>query len=104
MCKLVFSALLAAGAVMTPALALPPLDPRDGAIFPEAHAKDLLKQCSRAAPGPVEGTWAPSVRQIRELEARLPEALDDVLAKRGEYRNRSRDFLRQYAGFIVHGR
>jgi hypothetical protein len=102
--KLVLCALLAAGAAVTPALALPPLDPKDGAIFPEARAKDLLNQCSRAAPGPVEGTWAPSARQIKELEARLPEALDNVFAKRGGYKNRSRDFLRQYAGFIVHGR
>jgi len=97
-------ALLVAGAAITPALALPPLDPKDGAIFPEAHAKDLLRQCSRAAPGPVEGTWAPSAGQIKELETRLPEALDNVFAKRGAYRDRPHDFLRQYAGFIVHGR
>jgi hypothetical protein len=88
----------------TPASALPPLDPADGAIFPESRARDLLNQCSRGVPGPVEGTWVPSSRQIRELEARLPEALDNVLAKRGEYQNRSRDFLRQYGGFIVGGR
>jgi hypothetical protein len=93
-----------ATAVITPALALPPLDPKDGAIFPEAKAKDLLHQCSRGAPRPVERTWAPSAIQIAELEARLPEALDNVLAKRGEYQNHSRDFLRQYGGFIVGGR
>jgi hypothetical protein len=96
--------LLTAAAVMTPALALPPLNPKDGAIFPEAKAKDLLNQCSRGAPGPVERTWAPSPVQIGELEARLPDALDNVLAKRGEYQNRSRDFLRQYGGFVVGGR
>jgi hypothetical protein len=93
-----------ATAVMTPALALPPLDPKDGAIFPEAKARDLLNQCSRGVPGPVGRTWTPSAIQIAELEARLPEALDNVLAKRGEYQNRSRDFLRQYGGFIVGGR
>jgi hypothetical protein len=102
--KWVLCALLMAAAVMTPALALPPLDPKDGAILPEAKAKDLLNQCSRGVPGPVERTWAPSATQIAELEARLPEALDNVLAKRGEHQNRSRDFLRQYGGFIVGGR
>ena len=102
--KLVLCAVLAAGAATTPALALPPLDPKDGAIFPEARAKDLLNQCSRGAPGPVEGTWAPSARQIRELEARLPEALDNFFAKRGEHQKRTKDFFRQYGGFVIHGR
>ena len=104
MSKLVLCAFLAAGAVMTPALALPPLDPKDGAVFPEAKARDLLHQCSRGVPGPVEGTWMPSAVQIAELEARLPGALDDVLTKRGDHQKRSRDFLRQYGGFIVGGR
>lgn|GEM_PF-501660 len=102
--KLVLWALLAAGAVVTPASALPSLDPKDGAVFPEAKARDLLHQCSRGVPGPVQGTWTPSAAQIAELEARLPGALDDVLAKRGDSRKRSRDFLRQYGGFIVGGR
>jgi hypothetical protein len=101
---LVLCALLAAGAVMTPALALPQLDPKDGAIFPETKARDLLHQCSRRVPGPVQGTWTPTAAQIAELEARLPGALDDVLARRGDSRKRSPDFLRQYGGFIVGGR
>jgi hypothetical protein len=102
--KWVLCALLMATAVVTPALAMPPLDPRDGVIFPEAKAKGLLNQCSRGVPGPVERTWTPNAAQIAELEARLPEALDGVLAKRGESQNRSRDFLRQYGGLFVGGR
>jgi len=97
-------ALFAAGLLATPASALPPLDPKDGAIFPQTKSRDLLQQCSRGVPGPVEGTWTPNAAQIAELEARLPGALDDVLAKRGDHQKRSRDFLRQYGGFIVGGR
>ena len=95
---------LGASLFVRPASALPPLDSKDGVVFPELKARDLIPQCSRGAPGPVEGTWSPSSSQIAELEARLPESLDGVLAKRGEYQDRSRDFLRQYAGFIIHGR
>ncbi len=97
-------ALLAAGLLAMPASALPPLDPKDGAIFPETKAKELLQQCSRGVPAPVQGTWTPAAAQIAELEARLPGALDDVLAKRGDDRKHARDFLRQYGGFIVGGR
>ena len=97
-------ALFVTGHIALPASALPLLDPKDGAIFPEAKAKGLLQQCSRGVPGPVQGTWTPSPAQIAELEARLPGALDEVLAKRGDSRKRSRDFLRQYGGFIVGGR
>jgi len=94
---------LAVGILAMPASALPPLDPKDGAVFPEAKARDLLHQCSRGVPGPVEGTWTPSAAQIAQLEARLPEALDNALAKRGEHPSRSREFWRQYGGFIVGG-
>jgi hypothetical protein len=90
--------------VVEPAIALPPLDPNDGAIFPEDRAKNLVDQCSRASPVPLEGIWLPDQKQIKELEARLPNALDDALAKRGEYQDRYRDFARQYAGFVIHGR
>lgn len=86
-----------------PVNALPPLDPKDGTIFAQDRAGDLVHQCSRDAPGPVEGTWLPDKAQVRELEARLPEALDDALAIRGEEERRTRDFVRQYGGFIIHG-
>jgi hypothetical protein len=94
---------LAALLFSAPVNALLPLDPKESAILPPDRAKDLVHQCSRGAPGPVEGTWLPDKTQVRELEARLPEALDSALAKRGEKEHRPRDFLRQYGGFIIHG-
>lgn len=87
-----------------PAMALQTLDPDDGAILPPEAARDVLNQCSRDVPHPVQGTWQPDKNQIAALEAGLPKALDDAMAKRGEHLDRTKTFLRQYAGFIVGGR
>ena len=73
-------------------------------MLPLVQATDVIHQCSRSSPGPVEGTWLPTVKEIRDLEARLPQALDDALAKRGQFANRSRDIGRQYAGLKIAGR
>ncbi len=85
-------------------VAAPTLDPDNGAILPPEVARDVLNQCSRNVPGPVQGMWQPSKAQIQNLEALLPKALDEAFAKRGEHPNRSAVYLRQYAGFIVDGR
>jgi hypothetical protein len=86
-----------------PVAALPLLDPADGAVFSQETSRDLLNQCSREVPGPVQGTWQPSKTQIQTLEESLPKALDEALAKRGEHPDRSAIYMRQYAGFVVGG-
>ena len=87
-----------------PVVAATTLDPADGAVFSEEAARDLLNQCSRNTPGPVQGTWQPNKAQIAKLEELLPKAIDEALAKRGEHPDRSRVYLRQYAGLVVGGR
>jgi hypothetical protein len=87
-----------------PAMALQGLNPDNGAILAPDSARDVLNQCSRDVPHPVQGTWQPNKDQIVELEDGLPKALDDALTKRGEHLDRAKTFLRQYAGFIVGGR
>jgi hypothetical protein len=86
------------------AAAFPALDPKGGVVLPLDHAADVAKQCSRGSPGPVEGTWLPSANEIRDLEARLPQALDDALGRRGRLADRSRGIGRQYAGLRIAGR
>ena len=87
-----------------PASAFPPFDPKDGIVLPLDRATEVTNQCSRGSPGPVEGTWLPTAKEIRELEARLPQALDDALAKRGQFSERPRNPGRQYAGLKIAGR
>ena len=98
---------MGAGAVLILAAtadALTALDPRDGIVLSLEHATDVIHQCSRSSPGSVEGSWLPAEREIRDLEARLPQALNDALAKSGRPAERSRDIGRQYAGLRVAGR
>ena len=80
------------------------LDPNDGAILPADIAKELLKQCSREAPHDVTGMWIPKGRDIRELEARLPAALEAMALQRGNQFAQLTNFQRQYAGFVIHDR
>jgi hypothetical protein len=89
--------------LIAPAMAAQGLDADDGAVFSQETARDLLNQCSRNVPGPVQGAWQPTAEQIQSLETLLPKALEDALVKRGEHPDRSRVYLRQYAGFIVGG-
>jgi hypothetical protein len=77
------------------------LDPAKGVIFPAAHAQDLLRQCSRDVPSSVSGAWTPDERQIRALEAKLPDAL--ARTSGGPYVKLDTT-IRQYAGIIVKGR
>lgn len=88
---------------------LPVLDPSDGTIFPAEHARELLRQCSRATPQNVDGTWLPSQTQIRELEARLPMAAIQFMEKEGWAKKYQEHFAstrydHQYGGLLVHGR
>jgi hypothetical protein len=88
----------------TPVAASPSLDPDDGAVLAPESATDALNQCSRSTPGPANGTWQPTKKQIAALESGLPAALKDAREKRGDHQKLSLTFLRQYAGIIVGGR
>ncbi|HEX3808104.1 MAG TPA: hypothetical protein VHW02_00260 [Rhizomicrobium sp.] len=87
---------------------LPPLKPQNGTVLAPDHARDVLHQCSRGVPPNVQGVWTPSAQQIRELEARLPGALLQEMAKRGHPAPPGSpapfEFGRQYAGFVTGGR
>ncbi len=76
------------------------LDPKDGAVLPTHVAKELLNQCSRGAPKDITGIWVPSAKQVRELESRLPAALEAVALQRGTGYGQPADFRRQYAGYV----
>jgi hypothetical protein len=102
------------------------LDARDGVVLPPSEARKLLHQCSRESPGKVDADWTPAPIQIRDLEARLPEALTSALQRRAEIGRkalaampaaqrtvrerraqldyRPSSFVRQYAGFVIAGR
>lgn len=83
------------------ALSASALDPSLGAVLAPPEARRLLHQCSRAAPQGVTGDWAPSTADIRELEARLPKALDEALGKHRAGGARAPVVARQYAGFVI---
>jgi len=74
------------------------LDPKVGFVMEPEHARDLIPQCSRAAPQNVGDVWTPTAAQIAELEARLPEA---VTRAQPDVRN---GYGRQYAGFVIAGK
>lgn len=84
---------------------LPPLNPKNGTIISASHARDLLNQCSRGTPQNVQGVWQPNADQIRDLEARLPGALQQEMTKRGRAEPTGSpapiEFGRQYAGFMT---
>ncbi len=96
--------LLALYAGLASAQGLPGLDPADGTVFPAERARTLLYQCSRIVPQNVEGTWTPAARQIRELEARLPEALKRAESAAGRETKAPTHYDRQYGGIVVAGR
>jgi hypothetical protein len=97
------SALADASAVapMPPAPAAVSVDPARGAVLPAEKAQTLAKQCSRISPGPVVGTWQPSLDDIKALEAGLGVELATQLMP--EDGAKPDDYYRQYAGLLVGG-
>ena len=84
-----------------------PLNPDWGAVLPPASTGDLVLQCSRSSPTPIQGTWSPSPDQVRLLEGRLSTLLDrelSTLRLPDSLRPHVGDYYRQYAGVIVGGR
>lgn len=84
--------------LLTPALAATTLDAKAGYVMAPEHARDLLRQCSRATPQGVTGTWQPAAAQIADLEARLPDAVAQVQP------DVHGAFARQYAGYVIGGK
>ncbi len=99
----VFTILLAAQAFAAPTATT--FNPAWGVVFPGAKALELARQCSRASPGPVQGTWTPSPQQISELDDQLLPALMVQLIQRELVDNgwQATDYYRQYGGLIVGG-
>ena len=76
-----------------------------GVVFPGAEALKLVHQCSRTAPGPIQGTWTPSPQQIAEMDDALLPALMVQLIQRelADQGWEATDYYRQYGGLIIHG-
>lgn len=74
-------------------------------MFADDKALELVHQCSRASPGPVQGTWTPSASQIAELDDALLPALMVQLIQRelADQGWLATDYYRQYGGLIVGG-
>ena len=80
-------------------------NPNWGVVFPAANAQALAHQCSRASPGPVQGTWTPTAQQIAELEDLLFPTLAVQLIQRelSDQGWQASDYYRQYGGLIIAG-
>jgi hypothetical protein len=81
---------------------------RDRAVvFSADQAHLLAKQCSRAVPGPVQGTWLPDAASIRKMEAGHGTVFEAAVEKAGPPVARRRplaEYHRQYGGLVVSGR
>jgi hypothetical protein len=76
-------------------------------IFPAERASELVKQCSRRVPGPVQRTWLPEQADIARLEDALGRAFAQALEKaRPSAANHPQvnEYYRQYGGIVVGGR
>jgi hypothetical protein len=94
------SVLLAHGAAAAPPTVF---DPARAVVFPPEKAADLTHACSRAGPGPVEGTWMPQPEDIVALEAGLPKVFYNAAKAEGTSLDATR-YTRQYGGLIIGGR
>lgn len=78
-------------------------------ILAASAATQAMDGCGRVGAGAVEEYWLPDEAVVREAELRLPAVLDSVLrrvAQANGYREtpRSRDYFRQYVGFVRGGK
>lgn len=105
----VFTLLLLAGCNRAAPGALRPspgdaLLPERGAVLPEPPETRLSMHCSQRH-GPVQGTWTPTPRQVRELEAALTPLLRAKLRTSATGpAPRLAAYYRQYAGIVAGGR
>lgn len=80
-----------------------PFQPGTSVVFAGNAARQLVNQCSRREPGPVEGTWTPSTAQISELEPKLAALIERQLQCRGESPQLATAYYRQYGGLVIGG-
>lgn len=88
---------------ITATIQLPPFDANTGAVFAGDKARELIHQCSRVSPGPIEGTWTPSSAEINQLEPELVGFLWSQPSRSGAGAE-PWDYYRQYGGLIIGGR
>jgi hypothetical protein len=83
--------------------AVSPFPANSALVFPEGRGLELLNQCSRGAPEPVETTWTPTDADIVQLESRL---LDYLRQQRPAMYPAGQpvDLIRHYAGLVMKGR
>lgn len=71
------------------------------------NAQAVSRQCSRPGPPAFKATWEPSVAEIKELEAKLPQIqklASTQCCKRGARVPDVNKYYRQYAGIVVGSR
>lgn len=74
-------------------------------VFAGERSRELIPQCSRLSPGPVEDTWTPSESELNALEVALPSLLErQLLTRWPEDGIRALDYYRQYGGLVIAGR
>ncbi len=79
--------------------------PDSAVVFAGEKARELTEPCSRPAPGPVEGAWTPSARDIAAMEPALAALLAERLqAEWPRDAGSVSAYRRQYGGLIVGGR
>ena len=86
-----------------------PFPVETAAVFEAEKARELTHQCSRIAPGPVEGAWAPSSADISALEPALAPLIEAQLENEAATYDEPRwshgvEYYRQYGGLIIGGR
>jgi len=93
-------AALASGALAaTPA----PRLPAGAYVLPAAKITEMLRQCSRGAPAPGEGSWRPDAASIIALERSLPAALR-AHDRDHDWSGFPQKWARQYVGIVRNGR
>ena len=78
--------------------------PADAAILDGAAVRDILRQCSRAAPAAGEGSWQPAPSDIAALEAALAAGLAAQRRPGPDWSRAPEGWKRQYVGILRGGR
>jgi hypothetical protein len=103
-----WTVLSVAASLVGSAQSVGPVESRDRTVvFSADRAHLLAKQCSRPAPGPVQGAWLPGAASIRQVEEGLGAAFDAAVEQAGTPvadRRPLPEYHRQYGGLVVGGR
>jgi len=90
------------GTAVAPAVS--PFRPHTATVFPEDRGLELLNQCSRGVPGPVERTWTPAEADILQLESMLVDYLRAQRPQTYPASGATPDLVRNYAGYVIKSR